>query len=97
MADHLLLMHGDVTTCTTPAMWQDYFHILNARDAFMGGSAIGAGETFRKEDTPCPVTSDIGGYVRIRAKDMAEARELLSGCPVFECGGTVEIRELPRD
>jgi hypothetical protein len=30
------------------------------------------------------------------AASLDEARKLLSGNPVFEAGGTVEIRELPR-
>jgi hypothetical protein len=30
------------------------------------------------------------------ARDLAHARSLLPGNPVYEAGGTVEIRELPR-
>jgi hypothetical protein len=38
----------------------------------------------------------LSGYIRISAGDLDEARGLLAGNPVFEAGGTVEIRELPR-
>lgn len=31
------------------------------------------------------------------ARDLEHAREYLDGNPVYEAGGTVEIRELPRD
>ncbi|SRR5579883_529234 len=34
----------------------------------------------------------IGGYSIIKAKDLAEAATLAKGCPVFETGGSVEVR-----
>ena len=43
-----------------------------------------------------PVTRQISGYIRVRAEDLNAARELVFGNPVYEAGGTVEIRELPR-
>ena len=46
-------------------------------------------------DAPEP-TAHISGYVRVTADSLAEARELLQGNPVYEAGGTVEIRELPK-
>jgi len=41
-------------------------------------------------------TFHIGGFIRVMARDLAHARSLLPGNPVYEAGGTVEIRELPR-
>jgi hypothetical protein len=32
----------------------------------------------------------------VTAQSLAAARSLLAGDPVYEAGGTVEIRELPR-
>jgi hypothetical protein len=32
----------------------------------------------------------------VNANDLEQAKSLLVGNPVFEAGGTVEIRELPR-
>jgi len=43
-----------------------------------------------------PVTALLGGYIRVMAVSMAEAKSLSSGNSHFEAGGTVEIRELPR-
>jgi hypothetical protein len=34
----------------------------------------------------------VGGYSIILAKDLDEAAELSKGCPVFERGGSVEVR-----
>jgi len=63
---------------------------------FEGGSAIGGGVCERKHGAAPPITAHLTGYIRVKAKDLAEARTLLAGNPVFETGGTVEIRELPR-
>ncbi|HJU90036.1 MAG TPA: YciI family protein [Gemmatimonadaceae bacterium] len=34
----------------------------------------------------------VGGYTLITAKDLDEAAELAKGCPVFDRGGSVEVR-----
>jgi hypothetical protein len=96
MRDFILLMHDDAIAETTPEMWAPYLSFLRDRGVFEGGSAIAAGETFRQHVAPGAVSDHLTGYIRVLAKDLAEARELLAGNPVFECGGTVEIRELPR-
>ena len=36
----------------------------------------------------------VGGYSVIRAADSAEAAEIAKGCPIFQVGGNVEVREL---
>ena len=43
------------------------------------------------------VTRHLVGYIRVQTQDLNAARQLVIGNPVFEAGGTVEIRELPRD
>jgi hypothetical protein len=94
--DYILLMHADAQTTPPAEMWAAYFSALRAAGAFQGGSSIGAGETLRKDGVTVPVTSHLGGYIRIQAVDLAAAKALVAGNPVFECGGTVEIRALPR-
>jgi hypothetical protein len=42
------------------------------------------------------ITGHLSGYVRIQAESLSHAKTLVQGNPVFEAGGTVEIRELPR-
>jgi hypothetical protein len=34
----------------------------------------------------------IGGYLLIRARNLGEASKIAKGCPIFERGGTVEVR-----
>ena len=41
--------------------------------------------------------ADPDGFIRVRAADIEAARHFLAGNPVYEGGGTVEIRELPVD
>jgi hypothetical protein len=97
MRDFIMLMHDDALAQPSPDQWAAYFSFLRSRDAFDGGSAIGPGETFRKQGVPAELSGHLGGYIRVRAGTLGAARELLCGNPVFDCGGTVEIRELPRD
>jgi hypothetical protein len=97
MRDFILLMHNDAVAPLTPEMWSSYLSSMRETGMFDGGSAIGPGETFRKQGVPATVSSHLGGYLRVRARDLTAARALLTGNPVFECGGTIEIRELPRD
>lgn len=97
MRDYILLMHNDATTALSPELWAPYLASLQARGIFDGGSAIGAGEAFRKQAIPGAVNDHLGGYLRVRAESLAAASDYLAGNPVYECGGTVEIRELPRD
>ena len=96
MLDFIFLMHDDATSSLSPDLWPPYLASLQARGLFDGGSAIGPGATFRKQGEPGDLSGHLGGYIRVRAVDLAAARALLAGNPVFESGGTVEIRELPR-
>ncbi|MDB5421864.1 MAG: hypothetical protein JWR59_1811, partial [Brevundimonas sp.] len=59
------------------------------------GWAFGEGAAFRKPGVAAPVAGLIGGFVRVSAFDLEAARVLLNGNPVYEAGGTVEIRLLP--
>ncbi|CAN5258316.1 hypothetical protein BH09PSE1_BH09PSE1_25690 [soil metagenome] len=96
MADFILLMHDDATSPERAADWDAWFAILRAKGAFQGGSAIGRGASFRKVGAPGEVSGHLNGFVRVTADSLAEAQALLAGNPVYEAGGTVEIRELPR-
>jgi hypothetical protein len=96
MNEFIMFMHDDAVASIAPDMWNSYFSFLRGKGAFDGGSAIGVGQTFRKLGVPHPASEHLTGYIRIAAESLEAAQELLSGNPVFECGGTVEIRELPR-
>jgi hypothetical protein len=43
-------------------------------------------------DGPYAEKDLVGGYSLIEARDLAEATELSKGCPIFEGGGSVEVR-----
>ncbi len=94
--DFILFMHNDALTPPSSEAWTQYFAKLRALSVFNGGSAIGTGEVFRKLAPAGQPSHHLSGYIRIRAEDFAAAQVLLSENPVFEAGGTVEIRELPR-
>jgi hypothetical protein len=94
--DFILLMHGDSVDRDGNEDWSTYLQALDAKGVLRGGSAIGAGTCLRLNN-PAPRTTDhLVGYVKIEARDLEHAREFVSGNPVYEAGGTVEIRALPR-
>lgn len=97
MPDYIFLMHTptDARPGNHPD-WGPYLARLQSSGRFQGGSAIGPGVCVRQSGEAPPVTADLTGFLRVSAKDMEEARSMLVGNPVFEAGGAVEIRELPR-
>lgn len=94
MPDYIFLMHSDATTQEDVDAWGPYFAKLRGVGAFEGGSAIGGGAAFRKAGAPAAL-SPVEGFIRVSAASLEAARAFLAGNPVFEAGGTVEIRELP--
>jgi hypothetical protein len=96
MTDYILLMHSDSPNPADPHAWEPYLAKLRQGGHFNGGSAIGAGECVRRSSPAPAILSPISGYIRIQAENLSHAKTLLTGNPVYEAGGTVEIRELPR-
>lgn len=94
MADYIFLMHDDSVVVDTA--WEPYLRGLRQSGCFQGGSAIGEGVCVRKTGVSRAGTTHLGGYIRVSAESLEQAKSLLTGNPVFETGGTVEIRELPR-
>jgi hypothetical protein len=94
MADYIFLMHDDCEA--NDEHWLPYLQQLQQAGCLQGGSAIGDGECVRKRGSACEITAHLSGYIRVSAESLDHAKSLLSGNPVFEAGGTVEIRELPR-
>ena len=100
MKDFVLLMHNDAPDgglARPPAEWNAYIDGLTAAGAFEGGGSIGDGFCLKKSGAPPEITGCLSGYIRIMARDLDHARELVRGNPVLEAGGTVEIRELPKE
>jgi len=94
MAEYIFLMHDDAIA--GGRAWEPYLHRLQQGGYFQGGSAIGDGVCARKSGAPASVTAHLTGFIRVNADSLDQAKSLLIGNPVFEAGGTVEIRELPR-
>jgi len=95
MSEYIMFMHNDAGSDDDGA-WESYLRGLKERGVFEGGSEIGGGECVRQGKPAPPVTAHLGGYIRVTAASIAEAKSLVPGNPHFEAGGTVEIRELPR-
>ena len=94
MADYIFLMHDDASS--DESAWEPYLRSLQQIGVFQGGSEIGGGISVRKDALPAVVTIHLVGFIRITADSLGQAKSYLAGNPVFEAGGTVEIRELPR-
>ncbi len=95
MPDYLFLMHDDAPGDEND--WGPYLAKLKQSGRFEGGSAIGDGVCVRKDGEPPSLTAHLTGYIRVNADGFDHARTMLAGNPHFESGGTVEIRELPRE
>jgi hypothetical protein len=93
MPDYLLLMHDDGGPSGD---WEPYLGKLQASGRLQGGSAMGGGICVRKAGAVPGITDHLRGFIRVAARSFEDARALLAGNPVYEAGGTVEIRELPR-
>ena len=94
MPEFILLMHDD--SAGGEEDWEPYLTRLRQEGCFDGGSAIGDGVCLRKSGAPAPLMAQLVGFIRVTANSLHHAKSLLIGNPVFEAGGTVEIRELPR-
>lgn len=96
MADFIFLMHRDAAPHGGEG-WGVYLQRLEASGNFEGGSSIGGGECVNKAGRAVPIADHLVGFIKVRAESIEQARELLTGNPVYENGGTVEIRALPRE
>jgi len=98
MNDYIFLMHNDAKDdqCNRDDEWDAYFTKLTQAGVFQGGSAIGGGVCAAKAESVPQITPHLSGYILVQAESLKHARELVNGNPVFEAGGTVEIRELPK-
>lgn len=100
MTEYILFMLNDATdplAADDGDRWGRYIAELRQSGRFDGGSSIGTGERFRKGQSPQPVNAELTGFIRVRAENIEDARRFLIGNPTYEAGGTVEIRELPRE
>lgn len=99
MNEYILFMYddaADLQRADDAELWNEYIAALHASGRFDGGSSIGEGVMFKKAHADRAPHPNINGYIRVRAEDLAGAKQFLHGNPTYEAGGTVEVRELLR-
>lgn len=70
-------------------------HVKDPGNPLEDGGKVLKGKQKTVTDGPFAETKDIvGGYSLISAKDLAQAVELAKGCPIFDGGGSVEVRPI---
>jgi hypothetical protein len=81
--------------------WQDWMGSLAAQNKLVSsgnrlapaGKVVKAGNVIT--DGPyVELKEAVGGYIIIKADSLDEAAELSKGCPLFNVGGNVEVREI---
>lgn len=100
MKEYIPLMHDDATdkaAADSGEGWESYLASLRRSGRFDGGSSIGRGESLNRNRRPQNASLEITGFLRVRANSLEDAKRFLSGNPVYEAGGTVQVRELPED
>lgn len=59
------------------------------------GAKVVSGKNKLITDGPFAEAKEVvGGYVLVTAKDLGDATDLAKGCPIFDEGGTVEVRPI---
>jgi hypothetical protein len=81
--------------------WMDWIGGIAAQNKLSdrGNRLESTGKVLRgnKVVTDGPYTElkeTLGGYSLVKANSLQEAAKLAEGCPVFEVGGSVEVREI---
>ena len=82
--------------------WVAWFKDLNANGCIkypghpleLTGKVV-SGKAKSVHDGPYAEAKDVvGGFMLIEARDLAHAVEISKGCPIFEVGGSVEVRPI---
>jgi len=106
--DYLLLFRGganpeDMTPeqmQTNMGNWMSWMKGLKKRRQLGDGNPLQDGGKLLsgpkgKSVSPFQDTPDsVGGYMLIKASGLAEATKISKGCPIFNNGGTVELRAI---
>ena len=104
--DYLLLFRGGANPAdmtpeqmkTTMNNWMTWMKGLKKRKEFTLGHPLEDGGKVlsgAKGQTVTALKDDkdtIGGFLLIKAKSLADATRIAKGCPIFNNGGTVELR-----
>ncbi|RJE72450.1 YciI family protein [Reichenbachiella sp. MSK19-1] len=81
--------------------WQEWMGAMAQKDQLIGGQplkaeAISVVDGGKKLiDRPLAEGKEMmGGYIMLKAETLKEAAELAKGCPGFQYGCTIEVREI---
>lgn len=110
MNEFIYLFRGRDTSASPEQMqkslekWMAWFkelsaenHLKSPGNALEHGGNVVKGKQKAITDGPYAEAKDVvGGYTIIEAKDLAEATEIAKGCPIFEVGGSVEVRPIQK-
>lgn len=108
MSDFLYIYRGGDSSRTPEEMQQtmqawtswlkslaDKGHIKDMGNPLEPGGKTVRGKNKAVTDGPFAEAKDlVGGYTLTQFKDLAQAAELAKGCPIFELGGSVEVRPI---
>jgi hypothetical protein len=109
MSNFMFLFRGGQTQPTTSpeAMqaqmqkWMNWIQKLRDDGKYIAGDPLQAGGKVLR--SPNKVITDgpfaegkevVGGYFLITAESLDQAAEMAKGCPIFETGGSVEVRPI---
>jgi len=99
---HKEAMGSPEKTQQSMAKWRAWFKEMTDRGQLRSvgqplereGKVV-AGQKKTVIDGPYAESKDvIGGYSIVEAKDLEQAAQIASGCPVLERGGSVEVRQV---
>ncbi|MBB5438109.1 hypothetical protein HDC92_001784 [Pedobacter sp. AK017] len=81
--------------------WLDWIGNIAAQDKLVdGGSGLQAAGKLVKQNTIVTdgpyteIKEVVAGYSIVKATSIEEAASLADGCPIFNVGGSVEVREI---
>ena len=109
MSDFLFLFRSERTGSTASPeemqrslrKWGEWIQGLTQNGAFKGGEPLNSGGKVvagpKKLVTDGPFVESkeiVGGYLIVTAKSVDDAAEISKGCPIFDEGGSVEVREI---
>ena len=104
MNNFMFLFRGGVTPTSPEEMqaqmrkWMGWIQRLRDEGKYIAGDPLqGAGKVLssRKVITDGPFAEGkevVGGYFLVRAETLEQAAEMAKDCPIFESGGSVEVR-----
>ncbi len=82
------------------ARWDEWLGGIAAQDKLLGTNALNhLGKIVQADgsvtDGPYVALKEmVGGYTMVKAENFDEAVALTKGCPMFDMGGTVEVRDI---